>query len=194
MDDRSRDLVVQWCEGDHDAADEICCRFTKRLIALAASRLSRKLARRVDPEDVVQSAYRSFFVGARKGQYVLDRSGDLWRLLVRITLHKVYRQAARHKTKKRGLDVERAVTEGDSRDGVEAQVKAREPSPAEAAALADELEIILSSLELQHRPILELRLQGYKIEEIAAEQKCSERTVRRVLDSVKAQIEAEMKA
>jgi RNA polymerase sigma factor (sigma-70 family) len=192
--DKSRELVAQWCEGDQEAAGEICCRFSQKLIALAASRLSEKLARRVDAEDVVQSAYRSFFVGAKKGRYVLERSGDLWRLLVRITLRKVYRQAERHGTKKRGLKKERVVPEDASQSGMAAQVESPDPTPAEAATLADEVESILSSLEAQHRPILELRLQGYKIEEIAAEQKCSERTVRRVLDSIKTRIEAETKA
>jgi hypothetical protein len=56
--------------------------YANRLIALARSRLSSKLAGRIDPEDVVQSVYRSFFAEARAGRYHLDRGGDLWRLLV----------------------------------------------------------------------------------------------------------------
>ena len=35
----------------------------------------------------MQSAYRSFFVGVREGRYALERGGDLWRLLVALTLH-----------------------------------------------------------------------------------------------------------
>lgn len=193
MENPSRELVAQWCEGHQSAADEICERFTAKLIALAGSKLSKKLARRVDAEDVVQSAYRSFFAGARKGQYALERSGDLWRLLVRITLRKVYRQAARQKTKKRGLDKERGSPEASSASNLEMQVESPEPTPAEAATLTDELESILSGMDEQHRPILGLRLQGYKIEEIAAERNCSERTVRRVLDAVKEQMEADLR-
>jgi RNA polymerase sigma factor (sigma-70 family) len=185
VDEKSQDLVAQWRQGNQEAAGELFHRFAEKLIALAASRLSEKLARRLDPEDVVQSAYRSFFVGARDGRYVLERSGDLWRLLVQITLHKLYRQAERHTTKKRGLNKERVVAEDTSQAGVQAQAESPDPSPLEAAALADEVEHVIGQLEPQHRPILELRLQGYKLEEIAAEQGCSERTVRRVLESVR---------
>src|SRR5258708_13155234 len=78
-------------------------RFAEKLIALGASRLSEKLGRRVDPEDVVQSAYRSFFVGARDGRYALERSGDLWRLLVAITMHKLHHQVERYTAVKRAV-------------------------------------------------------------------------------------------
>ena len=52
-DDRSGDLLARWRAGDADAAAEIFRRYADRLIALARGRLSAKLARRIDPEDVV---------------------------------------------------------------------------------------------------------------------------------------------
>src|SRR5262245_52226224 len=82
---------------DESAAGELFRRYAGRLTALARARLSHSLAARVDPEDVVQSAYRSFFLLARDGEVLLQESGDLWRLLVRITLRKVYRSARRHR-------------------------------------------------------------------------------------------------
>src|SRR5262249_61833539 len=87
VDDAS--LLARWREGDQQAAAEIFRRYVGRLIGIVQARLSAKLARRVDPEDVVQSAYRSFFAGARNGQYDLPLGRDLWRLLVAITLHKL---------------------------------------------------------------------------------------------------------
>ena len=77
-----------------------------RLIALARGRLSSKLTKRVDPEDVVQSAYRSFFAGVRDGRYDPQRGGDLWRLLVVITLHKLSHQLRRNLSAKRSVDRE----------------------------------------------------------------------------------------
>jgi len=65
----------------------------------------------------------------------------------------------------------------------------RQPSPAEAAALADQLEQVLRVLEPPQRRIVELRLQGYNLDEIAAEVPCSLSTVRRVLDRIKKQME-----
>src|SRR5262245_40961276 len=103
MDNPSADSLMRWREGDQGAAGEIFGRYAERLLALARSRLSAKLSRHIDPEDVVQSACRSFFVGARDGRYVLKRSGDLWRLLVAITVHKLQHQLERRSAGKRAL-------------------------------------------------------------------------------------------
>jgi hypothetical protein len=84
-DETSAELLARYRNGDDDAAEELFCRYVTRLTSLARTRLSPKLATRTDPEDVVLSAYRSFFVGVRKGRFRLRRSGDPWRLLVSIT-------------------------------------------------------------------------------------------------------------
>src|SRR5262245_34891463 len=85
-------LVARWQKGDQAAAAELFQRYAGRLVALARSQLSDKLAQRVDPEDVVQSVYRSFFVDSREGRYQVERGGDLWQLLVTMTLHKLANQ------------------------------------------------------------------------------------------------------
>ena len=63
------------------AAEELFQRYVARLTALVRTRMSPRLARRLDAEDVVQSAYRTFFtrakegdfeLGNQKGQYVLE--------------------------------------------------------------------------------------------------------------------------
>src|SRR3954462_6848947 len=89
----SADLLLRVKRGDQDAATEVFERYAERLTHLARNRLATKLASRVDPEDIVLSAYRSFFVAAREGRFHVERGGDLWRLLVEVTLHKLYRQA-----------------------------------------------------------------------------------------------------
>src|SRR5712691_10804088 len=146
MDNLSADLVMRWRDGDQRAAADLFERYAERLIALASSRLSARLARHVDPEDVVQSAYRSFFVGARDGRYVLGRSGDLWRLLVAITLHKLQHKVERHTAGKRAVTREHSFAD-NSRSGLQTPALDREPTPADAAALADTLEHLLRGLE-----------------------------------------------
>src|SRR5205814_774469 len=81
-DTPSAELVARCRRQDEAAAEELFRRYAGRLTALARARLSRALAARVGPEDVVQSAYRSFFLLARGGDVLLRESGDLWRLLV----------------------------------------------------------------------------------------------------------------
>src|SRR4051794_13876857 len=70
------------------AAREVFERFAGRLVALARRRFNRLLARKVDPEDVVQSAYKSFFVRHRAGMLDAGDWDGLWNLLALITLHK----------------------------------------------------------------------------------------------------------
>jgi RNA polymerase sigma-70 factor (ECF subfamily) len=183
-EDPSADLLARWRAGDPQAEDELFARYTARLIAMARRRLSTRLARRVDAEDIVQSAYRCFCTAARDDHVVLRRSGDLWRLLATITLHKLHHQVERHTAAKRDLGRE-ACFGGESSLAALGAAVARAPDPAEAAALIEELELVLTGLSPSHRKMVELRLQGYPIEEIAAASERSERMVRKVLDQVK---------
>src|SRR4051794_19962313 len=102
----SAELLDRCRQHDDAAAEALFHRYAQRLTQLARSRLSRRLAARVDAEDVVLSAYRSFFRLARDGEVLLRQSGDLWRVLVRITLRKLYRNARRHRADCRSVQRE----------------------------------------------------------------------------------------
>ncbi|MCA9069340.1 MAG: sigma-70 family RNA polymerase sigma factor [Planctomycetaceae bacterium] len=174
----SAELFTRYQTGNDEVADEIFHRYLERLTRLARSRLSPRLASRTDPEDIVLSAWRSFFLGARAGKYALHRSGDLWRLLATITMHKVYRQARHHNAELRSVKREQSL---DQMQDEFQPVADRMPSPEEALVLADELESIMSGLDVFERRVLELRLQGETLAAIATDTARSERTVRRVL-------------
>ena len=60
-------------------------------------RISQRLASRIDPEDIVQSVFRTFFHRAKQGQFHLEDPEDVVKLLARITVHKTFRQIAFHK-------------------------------------------------------------------------------------------------
>jgi len=181
MTDTSRNLLDRYRAGSEDAATAIFDRYVRRLTALARVRLSEKLARRIDPDDVVMSAYRSFFVAARNGRYSLEQCGDLWRLLVSIVMHKLHRQVAAHQTQKRSISAEL----GDFSE----QFIARDPAVEDVVAASDELEAILRALPPLVRHVVELRLQGETIDAIALEIRRNERTVRRLLDQARSEFE-----
>jgi RNA polymerase sigma factor (sigma-70 family) len=185
MDAPSAELIVRWRNGDQDAAELLFRRYVQRLLALARSRMSSWLARCVDAEDVVQSAYRTFFNGVLPGRYTVRRNGDLWRLLAAITIHKVQHQVERHTAGKRSKVRERHFGSDSSLFELQGQMMAREPTPEQAAALTDTLEEVFRGLEPLERRMVELRLQGSGLDEIAADVSRSERTVRRVLERVK---------
>ena len=180
----SAELLARYRRHDEAAAEELFHRYAGRLTALARSRLSQALAARVDPEDVVQSTYRSFFLLAREGEVLLRESGDLWRLLVRITLRKVYRSARRHQADCRSVEREQSQF-----DETEAVALSREPTPAEAAALVDELRGVLAPLGAVQRCIVEMRLQGHEVDAIAEAVRRSTRTVRRTLAALGEELE-----
>jgi DNA-directed RNA polymerase specialized sigma24 family protein len=194
MDEPSVELVARWRRGDQEAAAALFGRYVDRLVALTRARMSEKLARRLDPEDVVQSAYRSFFVAARDGRSVPGPGGHMWPLLVAITLRKLYDQFDRHTADKRALNREQNLPADNSTFGLSPELLARDPSPVEAMALAEELADIMSGLEPLHRRILELWLQGKDREEIAAATQRSLRTVRRVLETVQYLLEQRCRA
>jgi len=189
VDESSAILVARCRAGDQQAASELFHRYAGRLIALARSRLSAKVAHRVDPEDVIQSVYRSLFADIEAGCYELQRGGDLWRLLVAITLHKLQNQIRDLSAQKRDIAREEHFGSADSLCGLQPLVLAKEPSPVEAVALAELLEQIMHRLDPSERRLLELRFQGYTIDEIAADLQWGERTVRRVLDEIKEQVQ-----
>src|SRR5262245_41755317 len=184
----SAELLARYRQHDASAAEALFQRYVERLTQLARSRLSRKLAARVDAEDVVLSAFRSFFLLARGAEVTLRQSGDLWRLLVLITLRKVYRNARRHQAECRNVEREQGRAGETDRD-LEAAALSREPTPADAAALLDELRCVLAPLTPGQRRIVELRLEGHDVEEIATTvQRCA-RTVRRTLTKLGEELE-----
>jgi RNA polymerase sigma-70 factor (ECF subfamily) len=183
--DDPAELLQRVQSGDDAAAEEVFRRYVGRLVAFARSRLSTKLARRVDPEDVVQSVYRSFFVHAREGQYTLKRNGDLWPLLAAITLHKLNRQVEYHTAKKRAINREQSFTPGDSLLGLSPDQFARDPSPSEAMAAVEELQLVMDGLAPLQRQMLQLHLQGHTMAQVAQQVGRSERAVRRLLAQVK---------
>jgi hypothetical protein len=65
--DEFADLLSRIRAGDQAAECQVFEQYLHRLTALAQSRLAARLSARIDPEDVVMSAYRSFFIAAREG-------------------------------------------------------------------------------------------------------------------------------
>ena len=184
-------LLNRWREGDESAAAELFDRYVNRLTALARKRLSARMQRRVEAEDVVQSAYRSFFVKAGDGRYTLEHSGDLWRLLATITISKVRGQVEFNTAKKRAVYDEASMNDrGELR--VDPELVAREPDPAEAIGVVEELEAVMAGLSPLHRRILELRLQHCSTEEIAKEVERTDRTVRRILENIRGDLQGRL--
>jgi RNA polymerase sigma-70 factor (ECF subfamily) len=164
--------------GEPDAAAEVLRRFAGRLIALARARLDGRLRQKVDPEDMLQSVCRTFFRRHAEGQLAFGGWDDLWGLLTVITLRKCGRWREHFQTE--GRDAGREVPADSGLALLD-----REPDPAEAVQLTDEVEALLRGLTERDRAVVALRLEGCTPAETARQLGVPECTVFRVLDRVK---------
>jgi RNA polymerase sigma-70 factor (ECF subfamily) len=183
-------LLALWRAGDQDAARRLFDQYVDRLVALARGRISQRLAGRVDPEDVVQSVFRTFFIRVKAGQFTIEDQDDLTKLLVRITVHKTLRQVEFHDAAKRSTNQE--VRQGSADHEQLAQLLDREPTPDEANAFLDQLEHFLEKRTPFERQILELKMQGYSNEEIAQKLGTYDRKIRRVMERIREQAEQDI--
>jgi RNA polymerase sigma-70 factor (ECF subfamily) len=180
------DLMQRLRGGDQSAAAEVFRRFAHRLIGLARSRLDARVRQKVDPEDVMQSALKSFFVRHADGQLDLEDWDGLWSMLVVITLRKCAWQGRYFRRDRR--DVQREVgSDAAARTLVESL--RREPTPEEAALLTETVERLMRDLDGRDRDILALSLQGMTAPEVSAELGYAERTVRRVREYIRKHLE-----
>ena len=171
--------------GDPVVLQDFWNRYGGMLHEVAEKHLAGGLRRRVGPEDVVQSACRTFFRRAQGGQFQLPDAESLWRLLCTITITKIREQARFHLRKRRGVDQEQplAPTSGDE-SSASIGFAAPGPTPAQAAEFADQLQQLLSSLDDEEKQIVELKLQDCTNDEVAERLGSSERTVRRVMKRI----------
>lgn len=168
--------------GDSAVERDFWQRYGPALERLAERRLSPRLQVRVGPEDVVQSACRTFLRRARGGEFQLADSASLWRVLCVITLTKVREQARFHRRQRRSIEAEvpLAAPTDDSQVS-DIPVGDPGPDPAEAVAIADEMQQLLAALDDQDRQVVQLKLQDMTNDEVARQLNLSERTVRRTL-------------
>ncbi len=176
-------------QGEEEAAREVFQRFCTRLMALARSRLDGRLRPKLDAEDIVQSVFKSFFPRLADQQFELESWDSLWSLLTLITLRKCGRRLEHFRAARR--DVQREVAGGGAADDSAPawEAVACEPTPSEAAVLAETVAQTLGALKDRERQIVELRLQGYTVPEIAAEVGRSEHTVKWTLQRVRERLQ-----
>src|SRR5215831_12425756 len=98
-----RSLLRRFQGGQLDAATQLYLRYASRLHALAAAQCGSDLATRVDPEDIVQSVFRTFFRRAAQGHYDVPEEEELWKLFLVIALHKIRDTASYHRAAKRDV-------------------------------------------------------------------------------------------
>jgi RNA polymerase sigma factor (sigma-70 family) len=162
--------------------------FSRRLIGLARGHLAAQLQHKVDPEDVVQSAYKSLLLRYGDGALAEEGWEGLWGLLTMITVRKCADRARFHQAERRDMRREAAAANDSGSDSWR-EALSREPTPDQAAALAEIVEGLLSRLDSDERRMVELSLQGFSVQEISEQTGRAERSVRRLRERVRKYLE-----
>jgi RNA polymerase sigma-70 factor, ECF subfamily len=149
----SEALIGRLHAGDAEAAAQVFRQFAERVLNLASGRLGRILRPKAEPEDVVQSVFRSFFARQRQGQFDLHGWDSLWDVLVVITLRKCCNRAEFFQAARRDVRRETSLQAAGAA-GLLGQAVAREPGPAEAAELAGLVERLLQAFAERERAVL----------------------------------------
>jgi RNA polymerase sigma-70 factor (ECF subfamily) len=158
------DFIGRIRAGDDQAARELVERFEPVIRREVRLRLKDpRLHSQFDWTDVCQSVLASFFLRAAAGQYDLDEPGQLLKLLVVMTRHKLANQERRHRAGRR--DYRRLESHEPAQ--LEGQ-PVPAPSPSRMVAGRELLEEFRRRLSQEERELVDLRAEGCEWSEIAA--------------------------
>ncbi len=169
-------LIRDFQSGRDSAAGPLFELYFERLVHLARKRLQGLPGMAAYEEDV---ALRSFHSLCRRMKdpcrpLRLDDRNDLWRLLATRTLSRAIDLIRRHKPQEVSGDEDVRI------------LLSREPTPEEAASMADECRRLLGLLdEPDLRQIAIWKVEGWTNEEIATKINCVPRTIERKLNRIR---------
>ncbi len=172
-----RTLLRRFRDGEQDAASELYLRYAKRLQALADKQTAGELAVRQGADDIIQSVFRTFFRRAAVGQYDVVDGDGLWRLFLVIALNKIRNAAEFHRAKKR--DVRR--TKSANPELLNALSNRSDDEHIALTVLQMTVDEVLQRLPENNRRLIQLRIEGHSVGEIAEQTNRAQRTVERVL-------------
>lgn len=183
MSSTDRSLVLRVRSGDELAATELYERYAARVFGLVKSQMADALRAQTEPEDIVQSVFKSVFRGMSAGSYDAPQGGTLWQLMAVIAVNKVRRNARRRLCESRDARRNAYVENLD-----QAIVADGQSFTAMESAMAETFEC----LQPAEREAVVLRVKGYSIEEIATQLNKSRRTIERLLQHARTTLTQEL--
>ena len=169
-------LITRLRRGDDQAASEFYDRYVKRVFGLVHQQMADRLHAVVQPEDIVQSVFKSIFRGLTTGDFDVPESGTLWQLIAIVAVHKVRRNARRRLADKRDARKTQSLAE---LEGFE----------AESGGTPEEFELAIreaiEGLKPFEQEVVMLRVQGFTVEDISNELNRSRRGIERALHKIR---------
>jgi RNA polymerase sigma-70 factor (ECF subfamily) len=161
---------------------ERCCAVFKVVKTMRPRRFTfgtpSELAVRLDPEDVVQSVFRTFFRRAAEGHYEIPDGEELWKLFLVIALNKIRTLAQFHRAAKRDVKQTKDLSK------VEPFVACSDSLDEQAYnVLRMTIDDVLKDLSESQRDMIMLRIEGNGVNAIAETTGRAKRSVERVLQT-----------
>jgi RNA polymerase sigma factor (sigma-70 family) len=177
--------LIRAAQADRSSAvGPLLATYFNRLVQLARQRLQSLPGMANYDEDVALRSFYSVYQRIRDPDRPLPLTGrdDLWRLLATRTIS-------------RAIDLIRRYRPGEVPGDAEVEhLLTREPTPEEAAEMADECRRLLDLLdEPELRQIALWKVEGYTNEEIAARLDCVPRTIERKVRRIRVLWKHELK-
>lgn len=189
MGDGDLALIQRLRVGEEDAATALYLRYADRILNLANYQTSKALSYKVGAEDIVQTVFRTFFRRASNGEYQAVEGDALWKLLLVIALNKIRKKADYYHAQKR--DVRRDISL-DFRPG---EVQAKQASDEIAVSILHmTISDLASYLPVKYRRIIQLRIDGHEVQQIAEQAGCAKRTVERVLQEFRQRLQQSLES
>lgn len=183
MKSTDKSLVARIRSGDEVAASELYERYAARIFGLVKSQMADILRSQTEPEDIVQSVFKSVFRGMNAGRYDAPDAGTLWHLMAVIAVHKVRRNASRRTRERRDVRRQEYVADFD---------QALASNGHSLAEMETAMSEIIECLQPAECDAVVLRVSGYGIEEIALQLNKSRRTVERLLQHARRTLTQEL--
>ena len=191
VDNSEQSIIRRFKTGDKAAADALISRYYDRVVRAAKRRLQGVRIRASSEEDIAASVFESLWKLAdqnRLGDSDLVGPDELWRLLSTLVRFKARDHVRNERRQKRGGDQLRGESvfgDPENNAGIDG-LEVREESIASFAAFREQHLLLMDKLEDDDlREIVTMRLEGYKVKEIADHFDRSERWVKRKLAMIR---------
>jgi RNA polymerase sigma-70 factor (ECF subfamily) len=174
----TEDSLDHWVErlnnGESEAVEHILLAYEPYLRIAVRRRLGQRLRTKVDSMDIVQSVFANVLNGFRNGGWRFAGPRQLRAFLRRIACRRL---ADRYQEHRKVLGREQSLGETASRSLPHSDL----PRPSEVAEGREFWERVLQACPPTHREIVRLRMNGFRLSEIASRTGLHEGSVRRIL-------------
>lgn len=164
--------------GSSEAAERLYAEYQPLVMRVIRRHLSRNLRRLTDSVDFSQAVWKTIFEHAAYLQS-LDAPEAIAAYIAQVASNKVHSEVRSQYSQKR--DLRRISNESE---GNADRLPTRDPTPSQTAMAHERLDAINSDLTAIQQQMIQLRIDGFNIEEIAKTLQINERTVRRVLKRI----------